>query len=599
MRSNLKSWRVQGFIYLGLLCLPALMPLMQPGFPATHDGLMHLYRLLEFDTLVRSGVLYPRWAPDFAFGYGYPVFNFYPTGSLYVALFWRHALGMGYVAAMKWTFAIGLLFAAWAMRGLAKELLPKRVTSHWPAILSSVAYVYAPYYLADIYARGALSQAVAYGLMPLVLWSLLRYNRTHAVRDLAITAVSYAGLIYVHHVTAFFFTSYYLLFCGIMAAQQRTWRWVWGGGMVLLLALGLSATFWLPALFEAAAVSLKAAITQGLQVKEHFINFDQPFQTTLLYDFTYDGIAFRMGLLHMVLLTSSMIVSIREPHWWRTPRLFFVLAVLVYYLCQFPFTLPLWQLLPMVALIQFPWRLLIFVNLSAALLVGYGLARFSGTKQRSYTQWWLFGSCCLLTIVPVLVRLPTTAAVFEEELTFAAFARWERANFFIGTTSSGEYLPSAVDRKQLYLAIHYAELGPTPPHYQEMAVMANADQLTSFSMTPNRITFQTQSATATCIRLPHFYFPGWRAWIDGESASIHAVGALGLMGLCVPAGTHQVVVRFQNTWSRTLGGSLTGLTICSLLLAVCLSSRKLCLLAPTARLSQLIDPATLGRSNAD
>lgn len=560
MRLTMKVRYVQEVVCLGLLCLPALLPLVQPGFPATHDGLMHLYRLLEFDSLVRSGVLYPRWAPDFAFGYGYPVFNFYPTGSLYGALFLRYALGIGYVAAVKGTFALGMLLAALTMLGLAKELFPKRSTIHLPAILSAVAYLYAPYYLADIYARGALAQALAYSLMPWVLWSLLRYNRTQSRRALVMTAVGYAGLIYVHHVTAFFFTSYYALFCGVTAVQQRTWQWVRAGGVALLLALGLSATFWLPAFVEAPTVSLRAAITQGLQVKEHFVNFDQPFQTTLLYDFTYDGIAFRMGLVHMVLVTSSSIVIALTPQWWRTPRLFFVLAVVVYYLLQFPFTLPLWELLPMAALIQFPWRLLIFVNLSAALLLGYVLAHLSRTQQVTRTQVWVFGSCCLLAMVPVLVRLPTTAAVFEEQLTLAAFERWERANFFIGTTSSGEYLPIGVDRKQLYLALHYAELGPTAPHYQEAATLTSTGQLSAYTTAANRITLQTQSAAATCLRLPHFYFPGWRGWIDGEPTAVQAVGTLGLMGLCVPAGEHHVELRFQNTWSRTAGSGLTVLT---------------------------------------
>src|SRR5579885_900680 len=39
---------------------PALRPLLDKGFPLTHDGLGHLLRLLDFDLAFRAGNLYPR-----------------------------------------------------------------------------------------------------------------------------------------------------------------------------------------------------------------------------------------------------------------------------------------------------------------------------------------------------------------------------------------------------------------------------------------------------------------------------------------------------------------------------------------------------------
>ena len=62
----------------------ALIPILtiaRPGMPNTADGQVHLYRALEASHLLRSGVLYPRWAPDFYLGYGYPFFNFYAPGA--------------------------------------------------------------------------------------------------------------------------------------------------------------------------------------------------------------------------------------------------------------------------------------------------------------------------------------------------------------------------------------------------------------------------------------------------------------------------------------------------------------------------------------
>jgi uncharacterized membrane protein len=48
--------------------------------------------LYEFDQAIRDGVWYPRWSPDFAFGYGYPFFNIYGPLSFYVVNVSFHGL---------------------------------------------------------------------------------------------------------------------------------------------------------------------------------------------------------------------------------------------------------------------------------------------------------------------------------------------------------------------------------------------------------------------------------------------------------------------------------------------------------------------------
>src|SRR6185295_6315694 len=72
--------RSEGFPLVALvsLSLLAAWPIVRAGYPSIGDGLNHLYRLVEFDHLLRHGVWFPRWATDLGYGYGYPLFNFYP-----------------------------------------------------------------------------------------------------------------------------------------------------------------------------------------------------------------------------------------------------------------------------------------------------------------------------------------------------------------------------------------------------------------------------------------------------------------------------------------------------------------------------------------
>src|SRR5205823_8736983 len=82
-----------------LLCAFALGPLLHPEyFWGAHDARHSVYFLVEFERSIADGIVYPRWAPDFAFGYGYPIFNIYGPLSFYLAEGFR-LVGFDYVAA--------------------------------------------------------------------------------------------------------------------------------------------------------------------------------------------------------------------------------------------------------------------------------------------------------------------------------------------------------------------------------------------------------------------------------------------------------------------------------------------------------------------
>jgi len=86
--------RIDPYLLLTLLLTVfALGPLLQPGyFWGAHDARHNVYFLFEFDRSIQDGIWYPRWAPDFTFGYGYPFFNIYGPLAYYVGDFTLLAL---------------------------------------------------------------------------------------------------------------------------------------------------------------------------------------------------------------------------------------------------------------------------------------------------------------------------------------------------------------------------------------------------------------------------------------------------------------------------------------------------------------------------
>ncbi|PKO23209.1 MAG: hypothetical protein CVU38_05490, partial [Chloroflexi bacterium HGW-Chloroflexi-1] len=70
-----------------------------------------------------------------------------------------------------------------------------------------------------------------------------------------------------------------------------------------------------------------------------------------------------------------------------------------------------------------------------------------------------------------------------------------------------------------------------------------------------------QADTEVRLRFYTYYFPGWRATVDGHPAEISHDSPNGLIGLTLPPGEHEVRLRFGATPLRQVaaGVSLTAL----------------------------------------
>jgi hypothetical protein len=63
------------------------------------------------------------------------------------------------------------------------------------------------------------------------------------------------------------------------------------------------------------------------------------------------------------------------------------------------------------------------------------------------------------------------------------------------------------------------------------------------------------------LRLNRFFFPGWRAWVDGRPVQIAPGGPYGLIDVPVPAGPHDLLLAFGATPARLAGDMLALLAL--------------------------------------
>jgi hypothetical protein len=78
--TRVKLWRRwdRGLLLALLIGAIAAWPFWaNPSLPLATDAELHIFRIAEIGHSLRAGNLYPRWAANFYYGYGYPIFNYY------------------------------------------------------------------------------------------------------------------------------------------------------------------------------------------------------------------------------------------------------------------------------------------------------------------------------------------------------------------------------------------------------------------------------------------------------------------------------------------------------------------------------------------
>ncbi len=541
-----------------LLFVPALQPLLTADLTCGYDNVFHLWRAVQVEQLWRQGVLFSRWAPDMAHGFGFPLFVFVSSLSASVAAA-LHLVGLQWPVALNGAFALGML-----MGGLFAFLLARDLFGTPGGIVGAVAYVYAPYQAYEVFNRGSLWESFAWAFPPLALCGLHRWAVHRDRRFLTIGAVGLALLICTHQLFAFLFAP--LLAGWVLLAwyNGRDPRALLRGAAMGLLGLGLSAFYWLPGLMEREFVQTERLL--GTWVFDYHNNFitladllalPRSVDPALINDWPPKA----LGLLPVLV---GLLPLLRWRGMGREQRAQVALLLLLaagFALMALPLSLPLWEHLPFLPYVQFPWRFLGPAAFCLALLAAAIFDPRRNTHYATRTAYYVFRLGFPFTIAALLLGnlgwfYPAHCAP-PEEISIRGMIAWERATDTLGTTARGEYLPVWVRRMPQSddLRAAYETGGPIsrldPQSLPEAAHVLEADY------GPLGAALGLETPVPFRARYLAFYYPGWRVWVDGEPVPIAPSNPEGLITFDVPAGLHTITIRFTETPLRLIADILS------------------------------------------
>ncbi|HXU34809.1 MAG TPA: 6-pyruvoyl-tetrahydropterin synthase-related protein [Blastocatellia bacterium] len=509
---------------------------------STHDMPSHLNVMQQFDKVLRSGVLYPRWLPDINRGYGIATMNFYPPGFYYLTSLINAIVG-DWVDTLFVISVLGL-----AISGLAFYMLARLFYERLASIMAALFYMLLPYYALDLYWRGALPEFLGFTFMPLILYFAYLVGTRGRLQHYAGLGLFY-GLHLLTHIPVALMMSYTLVFFAVLwSVKERNWRI--GARLAGAMSIGLllSAVYWLPAAMETR---------YAYEYTTGFFPYHESYITLLDPKGLFPEFFRMLNQIFVVgaLLIVVSLVVLRVIHRngdggsadgeararrWTPSSMWIVMAVATTFMAT-SFSIYISKLLPRIQVAVPAWRWLAIAGMFTSLLVAATVDRLrSSAGLRPRVLW----ACRIAFALIVALNLGMLVGL--------SIIRPLSNPTYHPPGGPGDVVESGLTPKD---STHPEELADT-----QLAVSQPATQLELSRWDPEDREVRIKADQPAMLRLKTYNFPGWTARLDGRTVPMLS-DKDGIQQVEVPAGIHVVRATFENTPPRTTGTVLFGVGI--------------------------------------
>ncbi|HKM90132.1 MAG TPA: hypothetical protein VJX29_05915 [Candidatus Acidoferrales bacterium] len=534
------GWRAAILLAAGVATL-AILPIIFLGNVSGHDVEFHLPNWIDVARHWHEGVLYPHWSGGGHFGFGDPRFIIYPplswlVGGLLAALLPGAMLPGAYV----WICVAANALGAWR---LAREWFSPR-----GSLFAAAFYATNPYLVLVYSQRCAYSELLASSFFPIALLFALRLGRSgRAGMRAALCLAPAFACMWICNVPAAVLASYGLGFVLLwLAIGERSLRPLLRGAAGMALGLGLAAFYILPIALEMKWTQGQDAFAYGLSLWNNFLfhrsedadhtAFNLLVSALACGEMALAGVAFPVALRRMRGADGQPDEALRSG----LPVLCTLAAL--YAVMLFPWSAPVWRILPRIWMAEFPWRSLYILNLALAMAL---VAALRSAKGRAV--WaslaavvWLGAGGAILAGAP-----------WDPDEIHEMIAAANSPEGFEGVVD--EFLPAGVDPDNLeadaprFVAVDESGEPQDVSGLKFTGVLWNAEEKR----------FTVESGATARIRLHLLNYPTWRATVNGARVPLQTDSGTGQMVIAVPAGRSEVRIWFGHTRDRTAGPAVS------------------------------------------
>ena len=517
--------------------LTVALPIVLGGFRQTADMQSHLHFARAFRAGIAVGDLYPGWASD-NLGFGSVGIRFYPPVTPFVS-------AILHVASGNWHFAFSLSMFIWMVVGcFGVYLLVREWSTPAYGIFAGILYAVVPYHIAEVYRFFLYAEFAGLAVVPFCFLFLTRLCRRGSWGDVAPLALSFSVLI-LTHIPLTLMTAFSLLVYIPIAIDRSRWKAVslqlFSSGIVVLCA---TACYWIRIVTEllwVAHADTRYTIA-GYERGPMFF----PFLLGAYDQYEYPVLRHLdiVTVLTITLLVPSLAVVFARRSIIPLPSL----RVLAAATCSAVFGVfmfsklseVLWHELNILQRLQYPWRWLGIVSLLSVVSVSlsvYLLVQAGRVSRRIV----LYGAV-LITIGFAVVDI--------KQIHGTPFR-----------ISGAQFNELAAEIGSEPVAEHWWPSWAKAEAFKTSEPVVTADrrsvEIITWENTQRR--FVIGEGESEKIRLATFYYPHWRASVNGLGVDV-GKDENGAITLPIARERGEVELRFVESLSNTLASWLAVVT---------------------------------------
>jgi hypothetical protein len=544
-----------------------------------HDD-QHIARLFLLDQGLKQGYLYPRWVDFLGFGFGYPLFNFYPPLVYYVSEIF-HLLELSLTWSIKLTFILGFILAAWGIFLLIKRLLGRSF-----GFIASVFYTYFFYHAVLIYVRGALAEFFSLTILPFVFLTFENLKRDVNFKNSVFFGFTITLLILTHPLIAFPSTIYIFLFLAFYLLFQSLERLKFFAHSLFagLIGLTLSSFYWIPSMFERNLTLVDKILVKELaNYKIHFICFKQFLYSNWGYGGSIpgcnDGMTFQLGRAHIVILFFSLISFVIYLFYKKLSKekiyyfIFFMLLFVFSVFMTTSYSSFIWNNFKYLWYLQFPWRFLTFAGFFISVVGAYGAFLFWSVLKNSLFKKFFILAISIFSIFTIWnygkYFSPQYYIKYEDyELTGFREISWRVSR------TSFEFLPKSVKTVKSQLKTTIPKIKPKDISYDVFKIVNGNAVVKKVQNKFQNKSFLINAENNIVFRLNTFNFPGWKAYLNKNEININDDNDFKLITVSVPKGRHTLDFIFEETLIRKIADCISIISLIVLIPGFYFTSSK-------------------------
>jgi hypothetical protein len=602
---KLKSFKLPHiFIIIGIGILSTIPLLFCENYFAD-DIATHLPFAKYFAKQFWSGDLYPRWLYEANAGLGSPAFFFYPPVPYYFTSLFQPFLAL--LDDSGWSQLCLSSSLALVLSGITCYMWLEKISNRYSAIFGAIVYMLWPYHLGfDLYHRFAFAEFWAFVWLPLIAYYSVLALENHTIPHLLGLSFSLTLLIMTHLLTFILFFPFWLVYVVISVGIKRLTKILTVILIPTVIAFGLSAIYWYPAIKTQYNISPEAWWDLFNTNNLLFIDFPSQafairyYEVIAILGAIVSILLFRMSAIH---LASDKKLEVR--YWIGTSLVsIFMMSIL---------SQPIWSSVSILQKVQYSFRFHSILNIAISALVTLAVFSLKTPIILSKNLLKISKFALLISTLSVVVYfaiyynfLAIGGAAFSLLLILACrigIIDQPRSKYFLVTSiliislilSSflmvQKYILNRRNVGEHEVIAQAILVGKSPPEYRPRWVSKelfnlqdpwDTKQLIEVSeksrsnmfaqgtgkveiidFLPRKIVLRENADVDSVLNIPQFYYSGWTALIKGESKTLKTMpsNSNGILQISIPPGEHDLILKLEAGYEERIGQFISFVTI--------------------------------------